>query len=98
MLEFGNYEFMIGIAVGKILVGAVLASSLFRAIAMASAASAIAFLYFDGGIIAILKIGVMLRTDLLAHPEFAHGIALGGALAVLLGAALRRWSSRWASS
>lgn len=50
MISLENHEFLVGIAAGKILLGALLSSSVFRNIALAASASGIFFAYYQKGL------------------------------------------------
>jgi hypothetical protein len=86
-----NFEFMVGVAVGKILLGALLASSIFRNLALAAGASAVCFTYFQKGVPGILQTAHVLTGDFSARPSFSLGLALGALLGIIVfGAFLRR--------
>ncbi len=86
-----NNELVIGAAAAAVLIGAVLASSLFRNLALAASALALAWLYAQQGVDGLMAIGQSLSGDLAARPDFARGLLIGTALAaVILGAALVR--------
>jgi hypothetical protein len=85
-----GYEFAVGLAVGKILVAATLASRIFRGLALVGAASGLVFVYSQTGIEGLLKLGLTLRGDALVHPEFGYGMAVGALVAAMVGLALRR--------
>ena len=51
---FQSHEFIVGIAVAAILVSALVASSLFRNVALALAAGAVVLLYLQGGVAALI--------------------------------------------
>jgi len=65
MLLLQSYEFVVGVAVAAIMLSALLASSLFRNIALALAAGAIVILYLQGGIANLLTLGQTLETEVL---------------------------------
>jgi hypothetical protein len=86
-----SFEFLVGVAVGKILLGALLASSIFRNVALAAGASTVCFLYFQKGVVGLLDAGHILVADFSARPSFAQGVALGVVLGFLVfGAYFRR--------
>jgi hypothetical protein len=93
MHTFTNYDFLVGIAVGKILLGALFASALFRNIALAAMASVICFVYFQNGVGGILTLAHSLRIDFIARPDFSKGVALGAILAFLVFGFYRRRSA-----
>jgi hypothetical protein len=84
MNMFGNYEFIIGIAVGKILCGSVLASPLLRNLALGAAALGICLLYSQHGVNSIIESALFLRGDVLARPEFSKGALVGSVLAIIV--------------
>lgn len=88
-----NNEFVVGIAVAAILVSALVASSLFRNIALALAAGAIVLLYLQGGIGALLATSKMLEAEVRAIPEFSHGLVVGLAISAVLLVGLRTRSA-----
>lgn len=91
MRELGNFDFLVGVAAGKILLGALFASTLFRNIALALTASAICFLYFQKGVAGLLAAARIVTLDFTIRPDFSKGFALGGILAlVVFGMYLRR--------
>lgn len=91
MREFGNFDFLVGIAAGKILLGALMASALFRSIALAGAAIAICFLYFQKGVVGLLFAARLVTADFMIRPDFSKGFALGAILAlVVFGMYLKR--------
>ncbi len=78
-------EFIVGLAVAAIIISALVASSLFRNIALALAAGAIVLLYLQGGIGALIATSKVLETEIRAIPDFSHGLIVGlGICAVLL--------------
>jgi hypothetical protein len=86
-----NFEFMVGVAVGKILLGALFASPIFRNLALAAGAGTLCFTYFQKGVPGILQAAHVLIGDFSARPSFSHGLALGALLGIIVfGAFLRR--------
>jgi hypothetical protein len=79
-----NFEFLVGIAAGKILLGALLASPLFRSISLALAGIALVLLYLHEGIPGILAIAHALRGDVISRPDFSKGVAVGAATAFVV--------------
>jgi hypothetical protein len=85
-----NYDFIVGGIVGGILIGAVIASSLFRTLSLAAAASAVVVLYFNYGIIGLLRFGKVLTADFVYfHPHFGQGVVAGALLVFVAFAASR---------
>lgn len=91
MHAFPNYDFMVGIAVGKILLAAFLASSIFRNIALAAAGGTICLVYFQKGVTGLLQGAHLAIADFATRSDFSKGVALGAFLALIVfGAYLKR--------
>jgi hypothetical protein len=88
-----SHEFIVGIAVAAIVVGALAASSLFRNVAFALAAGAVILLYLQGGIGALLSTSKTLETEIRAIPDFSQGLVVGLGISALLLLGLRQRSS-----
>ena len=88
-----SHEFIVGIAVAAIIVAALVASSLFRNIALALAAGAIVLLYFQGGVTALVTTSKTLETEIRALPDFSHGLVVGLAVSAVLLLSMRPRSS-----
>ena len=88
-----SHEFIVGIAVAAIIVAALVASSLFRNIALALAAGAIVLLYFQGGVTALVTTSKTLETEIRALPDFSHGLVVGLAVSAVLLLSMRTRSS-----
>ena len=80
---FQSQEFVVGIAVAAILVSALIASSMFRNIALALAAGAVVLLYLQGGVPALLATLQMVEKEIRAMPEFSNGLVVGFAVAAV---------------
>ena len=80
---FQSQEFIVGIAVAAILVSALIASSIFRNIALALAAGAVVLLYLQGGVPALLATSQMVEKEIRAMPEFSNGLVVGFAVAAV---------------
>jgi zinc transporter ZupT len=80
---FQSQEFIVGIAVAAILVSALIASSMFRNIALALAAGAVVLLYLQGGVPALLVTSQMVEKEIRAMPEFSNGLVVGFAVAAV---------------
>jgi uncharacterized membrane protein len=80
---FQSQEFIVGIAVAAILVSALIASSMFRNIALALAAGAIVLLYLQGGVPALLATSQVVEKEIRAMPEFSNGLVVGFAVAAV---------------
>ena len=72
-----SQEFIVGIAVAAILVSALVASSMFRNIALALAAGAVVLLYLQGGVPALLAMSQMVEKEIRALPDFSNGLIVG---------------------
>jgi hypothetical protein len=82
---FQNQEFIVGIAVAAIMVSALVASSLFRNLALALAAGAIVLLYLQGGVPALISTTELVEKEIRTLPDFSNGLMVGlAASAVLL--------------
>ena len=86
-------EFIVGIAVAAIVVSALVASSLFRNVALALAAGAVVLLYLQGGIGALIAMSKVVETEIRGTPDFSHGLMVGLAVAAVLLVGLRTRSS-----
>ena len=80
---FQSQEFIVGIAVAAILVAALVASSMFRNIALALAAGAVVLLYLQGGVPALLATSQMVEKEIRALPDFSNGLIVGFAVAAV---------------
>jgi hypothetical protein len=88
-----SHEFLVGIAVAAIVVSALVASSLFRNIALALAAGAVVLLYLQGGITALVATSKVLETEIRAIPDFSQGLVVGLAISAVLLVGMRQRSS-----
>jgi uncharacterized membrane protein YedE/YeeE len=88
-----SHEFIVGIAVAAILIAALVASSLFRNVALALAAGALVLLYLQGGIGALIETSKILESEIRALPNFSHGLVVGLAISAVLLVGLRQRSS-----
>ena len=80
-----SHEFIVGIGVAAIIIAALVASSLFRNIALALAAGAVILLYLQGGIEALMAMSNVLEKEIRAIPDFSNGLVVGlGVSAVLM--------------
>jgi hypothetical protein len=89
MAALQSHEFVVGIAVAAILLSAMVASSLFRNIALALAAGALVVLYLQGGIANLLALSRTLETEFRTIPDFSSGLIVGVAVAAVLLFSLR---------
>jgi hypothetical protein len=78
-----SQEFIVGIAVAAILVSAIIASSMFRNIALALAAGGVVLLYLQGGVPALIATLGMVEKEIRALPEFSNGLVVGFAVAAV---------------
>ena len=88
-----SQEFIVGVAVAAILVSALVASSLFRNVALALAAGAIVLLYLQGGVGALIATSASLQKEIRALPEFSNGLLVGLAVSIVLLVGLRQRSA-----
>jgi hypothetical protein len=78
-----SQEFIVGIAVAAILVSALVASSMFRNLALALAAGAVVLLYLQGGVPALLAMSQMVEKEIRTLPDFSNGLIVGFAVAAV---------------
>jgi hypothetical protein len=88
-----SHEFIVGAAVAAILVSALVASSLFRNIALALAAGAIVLLYLQGGVAALIALSSTLEGEIRRLPNFSNGLMVGLAISAILLVGLQRRSA-----
>jgi zinc transporter ZupT len=81
---FQSQEFIVGIAVAAIMVAALVASSLFRNLALALAAGAIVLLYLQGGVPALISTSEMVQQQIRTLPDFSNGLVVGLAVSAVL--------------
>jgi hypothetical protein len=84
-----SHEFIVGIAVAAIVVSALVASSLFRNVALALAAGAVVLLYLQGGLAALLATSKLFESEIRAMPDFSQGLVVGLAISAVLLVGLR---------
>jgi len=72
-----SQEFIVGLAVAAILLSALVASSLFRNVALALAAGAIVLFYLQGGVPGLIAISKTLESEFRAIPDFSRGLMVG---------------------
>ena len=87
---FQSQEFVVGIGVAAIMVAALVASSLFRNLALALAAGAIVLLYLQGGVGALVATTTMVEKEIRALPDFSNGLVVGLAVSAVLLVGLQR--------
>ena len=90
MTALQSHEFIVGIAVAAILVSALVASSLFRNLALALAAGAVVLLYLQGGVGALVSMSSTLENEIRSLPEFSNGLVVGLAVSAVLLVGLRQ--------
>ena len=86
-------EFLVGIAVAAIVISALVASSLFRNLALALAAGAVVLLYLQGGIGALIATSKVLETEIRATPDFSQGLMVGLAISAVFLVGMRQRAS-----
>lgn len=84
MHGFVGFEFLVGVAVGKILLGAMFASWIFRNVALATTAFALCFVYIREGVAGILILAHRVQIDLFIRPDFSKGLAVGAIVAFIV--------------
>lgn len=85
-----SFEFIIGVAVGKLLLGALLASPLFRSVSLGVSAAAVCYLYARSGTSGILMFAHRLQADLFSRPDFSNGLIVGLLVAFIVFGLFRR--------
>ena len=85
--------FLVGIAVAAIVISALVASSLFRNVALALAAGAVVLLYLQGGTAALIAISSLVETEIKATPDFSQGLVVGLAISAVFLVGMRQRSS-----
>jgi uncharacterized membrane protein YedE/YeeE len=95
VLNFANLsalsnEFLVGFAVSGIVISALVASSLFRNVALALAAGAVVLLYLQGGIAALIAMSKILETEIRATPDFSQGLVVGLAISAVFLVGMRQ--------
>ena len=88
-----SHEFIVGVAVAAILVSALVASSLFRNIALALAAGAVVLLYLQGGVAALIALSSTLENEIRTLPNFSNGLMVGLAISAILLVGLQKRST-----
>jgi hypothetical protein len=86
-------EFLVGVAVAAIVISALVASSLFRNVALALAAGAVVLLYLQGGIAALIAISKLVETEIKATPDFSQGLMVGLAISAVFLVGMRQRAS-----
>jgi hypothetical protein len=81
---FQSQEFIVGTAVAAIMVAALVASSLFRNLALALAAGAVVLLYLQGGVGALIATSGMVEKEIRSLPDFSNGLVVGLAVSAVL--------------
>jgi len=89
MDELGSFEFLVGIAVGKILFAALFAVPVFRMAALMLGAIAISFAYATEGVTGILAFAHVLQDAAFGRPDFAKGAGVGAMTSFILFGAWR---------
>ena len=75
------------------MVSALVASSLFRNIALALAAGGVVLLYLQGGVPTLMATSKVLETEIRALPDFSNGLMVGLAVAAVMLVGLRQRSA-----
>lgn len=76
-----QFDFLVGAAIGAVLLSALVLAPVFRTLVLTTAAGAVLFVYFSDGAAGLLYRAHDLRLDVLSRPDFAKGIAVGMLLA-----------------
>ena len=84
MAMFQSHEFIVGVVVAVIILGALFGSSLFRNIGLAFAAGALVVLYMQGGIPNLVAISKLVEVEFRTIPDFTTGLLVGGAVVSVL--------------
>jgi hypothetical protein len=88
-----SHEFIVGMAVAAILVSALVASSLFRNVALALAAGGVVLLYLQGGVAALIALSTTLEEQIRALPNFSNGLMVGLAVSAVFLVGLQKRSA-----
>src|SRR5262245_46785548 len=83
-------EFIVGVAVAAIVISALVASSMFRKVALAIAAGAVVLLYLQGGTAALIATSKLVETEIKATPDFSQGLVVGLAIAAVFLVGMRQ--------
>ena len=86
-------EFLVGVAVAAIVISALVASSMFRNIALALAAGAVVLLYLQGGTAALIATSKVVESEIKATPDFSQGLVVGLAISAVFLVGMRQRSS-----
>jgi hypothetical protein len=86
-------EFIVGVAVAAIVVSALVASSLFRNVALAIAAGAVVLLYLQGGTGALIATSKLVETEIKSAPDFSQGLMVGLAISAVFLVGMRHRAS-----
>ena len=90
---FQSQEFIVGIAVAAIMVSALVASSLFRNLALALAAGVVVLLYLQGGVAALIATSGVVEKEIRSLPDFSNGLVVGLAVSAVLLLGLQKRSA-----
>jgi len=93
LTAFQSHEFIVGLAVAAILVSALIASSLFRNVALALAAGGVVLLYLQGGVAALIALSAHLEEQIRSLPNFANGMMVGLAVSAVFLVGLQKRSA-----
>jgi len=88
-----SQEFIVGIAVAAIMVSALVASSLFRNLALALAAGVVVLLYLQGGVAALVATSGVVEKEIRSLPDFSNGLVVGLAVSAVLLLGLQKRST-----
>jgi hypothetical protein len=83
-------EFIVGVAVAAIVISALVASSLFRNVALAIAAGAVVLLYLQGGTGALIATSKIIENEIKATPDFSQGLVVGLAISAVFLVGMRQ--------
>ena len=86
-------EFIVGVAVAASVISALVASSLFRNVALALAAGGVVLLYLQGGTGALLTMSKVVENEIKATPDFSQGLMVGLAIAAVFLVGMRQRSA-----
>ena len=102
MLNFSlaslSNEFIVGVAVAAIVISALVASSLFRNLALALAAGAVVLLYLQGGTGALIATSKVVENEIKATPDFSQGLMVGLAISAVFLVGMRQRASSLADA
>jgi len=84
-----SHEFVVGIAVAAILIGALVPSSLFRNLTLALVGGLVVILSVQGGVDALIDASKIVEAEIRRFPGFSHGLVVGLTISAVMLLAMR---------